>query len=50
MGSVHGLFFTLYLILAFPCRKFSSMDDATGGGGGGGGIRTLAAFFPLAMI
>ena len=21
MGSIHGLFFTLYLILAFPCRK-----------------------------
>jgi hypothetical protein len=42
MGSIHGLFFTLYLILAFPCRKIYQWDDEDSV------FALLAAFFPLA--
>lgn len=44
MGSIHGLFFTLYLILAFPCRKIYQWDDEDSI------FALLAAFFPLATI
>ena len=44
MGSIHGLFFTLYLILAFPCRKICQWDDEDSV------FALLAAFFPLATI
>lgn len=44
MGSIHGLFFTLYLILAFPCRKIYKWDDEDSV------FALLAAFFPLATI
>lgn len=44
MGNIHGLFFTLYLLLVFPAKKIFRWDDedfvfALG-----------AAFFPLATI
>ena len=44
IGNVHGLFFTLYLLLAFPARKFYKWDDEDSI------FALLAAFFPLATI
>jgi integral membrane protein len=44
MGSIHGLFFTLYLILAIPSRKIYQWDDEDSV------FALLAAFFPLATI
>ena len=44
MGSIHGLFFTLYLILAIPSRKIYQWDDEDSV------FALLAAFFPSATI
>lgn len=44
MGSLHGLFFTLYLLLAVPARKIYKWDDEDTV------FALLAAFFPLATI
>lgn len=44
MGSIHGLFFTLYLLLAIPARKIYKWDDEDSV------FALLAAFFPLATI
>jgi integral membrane protein len=44
MGSIHGLFFTLYLLLAIPARKIYTWDDEDSI------FALLAAFFPLATI
>lgn len=44
MGSLHGLFFTLYLLLAIPARKIYTWDDEDSI------FALLAAFFPLATI
>ncbi len=44
MGSIHGLFFSLYLLLAVPARKIYDWDDEDSV------FALLAAFFPLATI
>ena len=44
IGNVHGLFFTLYLLLAFPARKIYKWDEEDSI------FALLAAFFPLATI
>ncbi len=44
MGSIHGLFFTLYLLLLLPVKKIFNWDDEDS-------IFALcAAFFPFATI
>lgn len=43
-GNLHGLFFTLYLILALPARKLYNWDDEDFV------FALLAAFFPFATI
>ncbi|MPT30129.1 DUF3817 domain-containing protein [Epilithonimonas hungarica] len=44
IGNIHGLFFTLYLLLLLPVRKIFSWDDEDS-------IFALcAAFFPFATI
>ncbi len=44
MGSIHGLFFTLYLLLLLPVKKIFKWDDEDS-------IFALcAAFFPFATI
>lgn len=44
MGNIHGLFFTLYLILLTPARKIFAWDDEDSV------FALLAAFFPFATI
>ena len=44
MGSLHGLFFTLYLLLTLPARKIYNWDDEDFV------FALLSAFFPLATI
>lgn len=44
IGNIHGLFFTLYLILCLPARKIFSWDDEDFV------FALLAAFFPFATI
>ena len=44
IGNIHGLFFSLYLILLLPCRKIFNWDDEDF-------IFALcSAFFPFATI
>ena len=44
MGSLHGLFFTLYLLLTLPARKIYNWDDEDFV------FALLSAFFPMATI
>lgn len=44
VGNIHGLFFTLYLLLTLPARKIFSWDDEDFV------FSILAAFFPFATI
>lgn len=44
IGNIHGLFFTLYLLLAFPARKIYDWDDEDSV------FALISAFFPLATI
>jgi len=44
VGNIHGLFFTLYLILLIEARKIYSWDDEDTV------FAVLAAFFPFATI
>lgn len=44
VGNIHGLFFTLYLILCLPIRKIFKWDDEDFV------FALLAAFFPFATI
>lgn len=44
MGSIHGLFFSLYLLLALPARKIYNWDDEDFV------FALISAFFPLATI
>ncbi|UOE41426.1 DUF3817 domain-containing protein [Chryseobacterium suipulveris] len=44
MGNLHGLFFTLYLILVLPARKIFKWDDEDFV------FALIAAFFPFATI
>lgn len=44
MGSIHGLFFSLYLLLTLPARKIYNWDDEDFV------FALLSAFFPLATI
>ena len=44
VGNIHGLFFTLYLLLILPARKIFKWDDEDFV------IALLAAFFPFATI
>lgn len=44
MGSIHGLFFTLYLILTIPAKKIYNWDDEDFV------FALISAFFPLATI
>lgn len=44
MGSIHGLFFTIYLLLTLPSKKIFSWDDEDFV------FALLSAFFPLATI
>lgn len=44
MGSIHGFFFTLYLILTLPARKIYNWDDEDFV------FALISAFFPLATI
>lgn len=43
-GNLHGLFFTLYLLLGLPARKIFKWDDEDSV------FALLAAFFPFATI
>lgn len=43
-GNIHGLFFTLYLLLILPARKIYNWDDEDFV------FALLAAFFPFATI
>ena len=44
IGNIHGLFFTLYLLLLIPARKIFEWDDEDTV------FALLAAFFPFATI
>lgn len=44
VGNIHGLFFTLYLILCLPVRKIFNWDDEDFV------FALLSAFFPFATI
>ena len=44
VGNIHGLFFTLYLILCIPARKIFNWDDEDFV------FALLSAFFPFATI
>ncbi len=44
VGNIHGLFFTLYLLLCIPARKIYSWDDEDFV------FALMAAFFPFATI
>lgn len=44
MGNIHGLFFTLYLLLTIPARKIFDWDDEDSV------FALLSAFFPFATI
>ncbi|MGE8553634.1 DUF3817 domain-containing protein [Chryseobacterium jejuense] len=44
VGSLHGLFFTLYLLLCIPARKIYNWDDEDFV------FALLAAFFPFATV
>ena len=44
VGNIHGLFFTLYLLLCVPARKIYNWDDEDSV------IALIAAFFPFATI
>lgn len=44
MGSLHGLFFSLYLLLTLPARKIYNWDDEDFV------FALISAFFPLATI
>lgn len=44
IGNIHGLFFTLYLLLLLPARKIFKWDDEDFV------VALLAAFFPFATI
>lgn len=44
IGNLHGLFFTLYLLLCLPCRKIFNWDDEDFV------FALLSAFFPFATI
>ncbi len=44
VGNIHGLFFTLYLLLCLPARKIYAWDDEDFI------FALLAAFFPFATI
>lgn len=43
-GNIHGLFFTLYLLLTLPARKIYRWDDEDFV------FALIAAFFPLATL
>lgn len=44
IGSLHGLFWTLYLVLIYPIRKIFNWDDEDFV------FALIAAFFPFATI
>lgn len=44
VGNVHGLFFSLYLLLAVPSRKIFQWDDEDSI------FALISAFFPMATI
>ena len=44
MGSIHGLFFSLYLLLTLPAKKIYNWDDEDFV------FALISAFFPLATI
>ena len=44
IGNIHGLFFTLYLLLTLPARKIFNWDDEDFV------FSLLAAFFPFATM
>ncbi|AYO58424.1 hypothetical protein CO230_10030 [Chryseobacterium sp. 6424] len=44
MGNIHGLFFTLYLLMVLPARKIFKWDDEDFV------FALIAAFFPFATI
>lgn len=44
MGNIHGLFFTLYLLLILPAKKIFNWDDEDFV------FALIAAFFPFATI
>lgn len=44
VGNIHGLFFTLYLLLCLPAKKIYNWDDEDFV------LALLAAFFPFATI
>ena len=44
VGNIHGLFFTLYLLLCLPARKIYNWDDEDFV------FALLSAFFPFATI
>ncbi len=44
IGNIHGLFFTLYLLMCLPSRKIFNWDDEDFV------FAILAAFFPFATI
>lgn len=44
MGNIHGLFFTLYLLLLLPARKIYKWDDEDSV------FALISAFFPFATI
>lgn len=44
MGNIHGLFFTLYLLLVLPARKIFKWDDEDFV------FALISAFFPFATI
>lgn len=44
VGNIHGLFFTLYLLLLLPARKIYNWDDEDTV------FALLAAFFPFATV
>ncbi|WHF50443.1 DUF3817 domain-containing protein [Chryseobacterium gotjawalense] len=44
IGNIHGLFFTLYLLLLIPARKIYTWDDEDTV------FALLSAFFPFATI
>jgi integral membrane protein len=44
MGNIHGLFFSLYLVLLYPARKIFRWDDEDTV------FALISAFFPFATI
>ncbi|NAW49999.1 DUF3817 domain-containing protein [Elizabethkingia argentiflava] len=44
IGNIHGLFFTLYLLLCLPCRRIYTWDDEDFV------FALLASLFPFATI